>query len=249
MQPLLNIILRYKKPIAVLYFIFPVLAFLFPSESISLISENRLSIVLVLNYYLSFVLFATLMRLLTREQIKNSVRSPFHFIRQFNLTYTQDPPLRYLVGAEIGVLKGGHAQQILNGYLNIEKLVLVDAWVPFETDYGMNDGEFDNLYAQVKELFNADKRVEIIRDYSVNAATKFNDDYFDFVYLDGNHEYEFVLKDLEVWYPKLRQYGVMCGDDFGHPSGRGVVKAVSEFAHKYKLLVFSEGTQFWFVKV
>ena len=67
---------------------------------------------------------------------------------------------------------------------------------------------------------------------------------------DVNHGYKFVFNDLEVWYPKLKQFGVMCGDDYGSPSGVGVVKAVTEFAHKYGLLVSSsvEDKQFWFVK-
>ena len=35
----------------------------------------------------------------------------------------------------------------------------------------------------------------------------------------------------------------------GMTSGQGVIKAAAEFVHKYKLLVFSENTQFWFVKI
>ena len=249
MNLILKIVLKHRKMIAVLYFIFPVVLFLFPPVSLKIIDINKLAIVLVLNYYLSFFLFVFLVRMLYREQLKNSVRAPFRFIRQFHFTYAQNPPLKYLVGAEVGVFKGTNAQMILNGFLNIEKLVLVDPWLPYEGGYELDDKGFDNVYREVKDLFKADKRVEIIRDFSVNAAKKFDDAYFDFVYLDDNHEYEFVLNGLEAWYPKLKQYGVMCGDDFGHPSGRGVVKAVSEFAHKYKLLVFSEDTQFWFVKV
>ena len=42
----------------------------------------------------------------------------------------------------------------------------------------------------------------------------------------------------------------MCGDDYGHPSGPGVIEAVTHFAYKNKLLVNSgEDNQFWFVKV
>lgn len=247
LEIVLQLVLKYRKTIMVLYFIFPILLFLPPL--VSLIDKNRFTMVLILNYYLSCFLFVFFVKILHKEQIKNGVRSPFHFIRQLNLTYAQNPPLKYLVGAEIGVLKGAHAKQILNGYLNIEKLVLVDPWVPFGGGYDLSEREFDNMYGEVKELFQKDKRVEIIRDLSGNALKKFHDEYFDFIYLDGNHQYEFVLNDLEAWYPKLKKYGVMCGDDFGHPSGQGVIKAVSEFAYKYKLLVFNEGIQFWFVKV
>ncbi len=247
MQFILETVLKYRRIITTLYVAFPI--FLFLPPSVSVIDENKFIFLLILNYYLLLFPFIFLVRILRREQIKSSVRSPFHFIRKFNLTYAQNPPLKSLVGAEIGVFKGNHAKQILNGYLNIEKLVLVDPWVPFGGGYDLSGRDFDNIYREVNELFENDKRVEIIRDLSVNVLNKFHDEYFDFIYIDGNHQYEFVLNDLEAWYPKLKKYGVMCGDDFGHPSGRGVIKAVSEFVYKYKLLVFSEDSQFWFVKV
>ena len=43
----------------------------------------------------------------------------------------------------------------------------------------------------------------------------------------------------------------MSGDDYGHPSGVGVIKAVNEFAYKHKVIVSHElkDSQFYFVKV
>ena len=71
----------------------------------------------------------------------------------------------------------------------------------------------------------------------------------DFVYLDGDHSYEGVKLDLQCWYPKLKEYGVMCGDDYGHISGRGVIKAVNEFAFDKKVIItYGDDNQFWFVK-
>ena len=41
----------------------------------------------------------------------------------------------------------------------------------------------------------------------------------------------------------------MCGDDFGHISGRGVIEAVQEFSFQKKLIIQSVGdNQFWYVK-
>ena len=36
----------------------------------------------------------------------------------------------------------------------------------------------------------------------------------DFVYIDGNHDYDYVKKDLELYYPKLKGGGVLGGDNF-----------------------------------
>ena len=113
-----------------------------------------------------------------------------------------------------------------------------------------DDSTFENYYKEVKNKFSNNPKVRIIRDTSVNAAKMFDNEYFDFVYLDGDHSYESVTKDLESWYPKLKKFGVMCGDDYGHPSGVGVIEAVTKFAYRNKLLVnCGEDNQFWFVKV
>jgi len=71
----------------------------------------------------------------------------------------------------------------------------------------------------------------------------------DFVYIDGDHSYENVKLDLNLWYPKLKLYGVLGGDDYGHISGRGVVKAVNEFSfEKKEVIMYGEDNQFWLVK-
>ena len=54
----------------------------------------------------------------------------------------------------------------------------------------------------------------------------------DWVYIDGNHTYEFVLEDLRSWYPKVRPGGLVVGDDYDRPDAwwnDGVTKAVTEF--------------------
>ena len=43
----------------------------------------------------------------------------------------------------------------------------------------------------------------------------------------------------------------MCGDDFAHISGRGVIEAVQEFSFQKKLIIQTVGDgdrQFWYVK-
>ena len=41
----------------------------------------------------------------------------------------------------------------------------------------------------------------------------------------------------------------MCGDDYGHISGQGVIEAVQEFAFQKKLLIQTgDDNQFWYVK-
>ena len=43
---------------------------------------------------------------------------------------------------------------------------------------------------------------------------KFKDGTIDFIMVDGAHEYEAVIDDIENWWPKLKDDGVMFGDDY-----------------------------------
>jgi predicted O-methyltransferase YrrM len=73
--------------------------------------------------------------------------------------------------------------------------------------------------------------VEIHRDASAACSSRFPDNYFDWIYIDGNHLYEFVKQDLESYFPKIKSGGIVAGDDYGR-SNRwdkdGVKRAVDE---------------------
>jgi len=43
---------------------------------------------------------------------------------------------------------------------------------------------------------------------------KFEDNSIDYIMVDGAHEYEPVMSDIENWWPKLKTDGVMFGDDY-----------------------------------
>ena len=135
----------------------------------------------------------------------------------------------------------------------MKKIYLVDPWKEYiDNDFGEivdNQKIHDERYEFVKKRFQKNTKVEIIRKISVDVSKQFPDNYFDFIYLDGDHSYEAVKMDLNHWHPKLKKYGVMCGDDFGHISGRGVIEAVQEFSFQKKLIIQTVGdTQFWYVK-
>lgn len=69
--------------------------------------------------------------------------------------------------------------------------------------------------------------VKAIRQDSVSAASRFDDNSLDMVFLDGQHEYEAVKADIQAWLPKIKPGGLLAGDDY-HPSWPGVIQAVDE---------------------
>ena len=63
---------------------------------------------------------------------------------------------------------------------------------------------------------------------SPEAATKFADRTLDFVWLDAGHFYEEVQADLRAWVPKLKDGGVIGGDDWLFPNVARAVRGAFE---------------------
>jgi len=51
---------------------------------------------------------------------------------------------------------------------------------------------------------------------------------FDLVFLDAMHTYEDVKYDIERWWPRVRNGGIMAFHDYGHDNYPGVKQAVDE---------------------
>ncbi|CAD7929141.1 unnamed protein product [Amoebophrya sp. A120] len=69
---------------------------------------------------------------------------------------------------------------------------------------------------------------------------------FDLIFIDGDHSYEGVQRDLAAWYPRLRAGGVLAGHDFDI-QWYGVVLAVLEFVQKQNLKLWLGPDAVWWV--
>ena len=153
------------------------------------------------------------------------------------------PHLAQMVEAEnileIGVAYGYHADFLCTVLPNIQYMG-VD---PYLADYDPDDifsKDVERLFDEkdpqqaMERLFNVvqsnlqkfDGRAKLLREKSWDAAKRFEDHSLDLVYIDGDHTYQGVVKDLASWFPKIRKGGMICGDDIGWP---GVKRAVDEF--------------------
>ncbi len=177
---------------------------------------------------------------------------------------------------EVGTWKGEFAERLC-GECRPSKIYCVDPYEHY-TEYQDSINTRDNLdeiFADARaRLARFGDRVEFVRAFSTDAATKFADDTLDFVYIDGNHSFRFVLQDLRLWYPKLRHEGLMCLDDAVDTDDRprnsegdaeiewlrnadgtvasggnyGVLKAVRDFCNQRSIEFFLSGTQVLFQK-
>jgi hypothetical protein len=147
------------------------------------------------------------------------------------------------VGAEIGVHEGDFSRRILR-LARPRRLHLVDPWryesaEPYARSLyggrlGGDQAHMDRRYDAVRRRFRAEVasgQVEILRQRSDEACARFVDGYFDWVYVDGDHHYEQVLRDLELYARPLKPDGLLTGDDYGGGGwwGDGVTRAVDDF--------------------
>ena len=145
-------------------------------------------------------------------------------------------------GVEIGVKRGEFSKHLLQHW-NCEKLYLVDPWISqdpstYDETHHDHDDDFSKCLANVSPFAG---KFEIVKDFSYNAADRFADNFFDFVYIDGNHSYDAVKTDLRMWYPKLKAGGLIAGDDYTQLPEEtvfdynfGVKRAVDEFARTHR---------------
>ncbi len=152
---------------------------------------------------------------------------------------------------EIGVHRGEFSKQIYD-LLIPGFLVLID---PFETggkrydeDMGFTQVAYstEDDYVLVYNKFEEDSdTVFVYRDFSFSAIKDEyfeEDEYFDFIYIDGSHLYEDVKRDLNDWLPKLKDGGIIGGHDYIAQPSFGVIPAVDEFCneHGFEMILLNQ---------
>jgi hypothetical protein len=149
--------------------------------------------------------------------------------------------------SQIGVFNGEFSRKLYDGF-DPSKLVLIE---PFEGqimsgDKNGNDVETMNgedAYNALCTEYKGNARVEIIRDYST-VLLNHSDSLYDLVYIDGDHSYECVKRELLISFNKVKRGGWICGHAFDvNPEKTnnrfdfGVKRAVCEFCMEKGLKV------------
>eukprot|EP00439_Symbiodinium_sp_Y106_P055861 s2154_g7.t2 len=129
--------------------------------------------------------------------------------------------------AEIGVEKGMTVTFLLKHEPAIVDYYLVDPWhVPGKSQES-NDvlqSYYENLeaWSSQEPAFqrNGRKAAHILRQSSEEAAGQLGTDYFDLVFIDAEHTFEAVRRDIQVWKRRVRPGGILAGHDFSlfHPA-------------------------------
>ena len=128
----------------------------------------------------------------------------------------KDRPINYL---EIGVFYGGNLLSVANTYgLHPDsKLYGVDPWEDYNEypEYKEQQSKIYDSFITNLQNSGVQDKVVLHSGYSNLEIPKFQDEFFDIIYIDGNHEPEYVLEDAVLSFRKLKKEGIMIFDDYG----------------------------------
>jgi hypothetical protein len=156
---------------------------------------------------------------------------------------------------EIGVFRAENFRRMIEH--GPELAVAVDAWID-DGVIARNDAAFsqeklnkmhDDFIVEMKDK----PFVKTYREYSVDAAKHFPDNYFDLIFIDADHSYEGCMSDIVAWYPKVRSGGYITGDDYSRYRAvrTGVVfkviEAVNDFFNPKNLTIYELPRHGWAV--
>ena len=144
--------------------------------------------------------------------------------------------LRHAV--EIGTEKAAFAGRFLETWEG-DQLLCIDPWQNELPGYGeMHWDRSPDFHIAMQTLARYNWRAHVFRGTSEEAIKKKIIRWpIDFVYIDANHEYRYVSRDIELFWPHVADNGIMAGHDYD-PAMEGVVRAVNEFAERLGVNVY-----------
>ena len=160
--------------------------------------------------------------------------------------------------AEIGLGRGRTTRAVLESDCSdiIEEYWAVDPWsTAHSRDAWCRDQSFFDKEAwDVYRYMCFFPQLKVVRMTSIEASKLFlhyeryvAGKYFDLVFIDAEHDYDNVKRDILAWYPLVKEGGIICGHDYASRE-LGVIKAVDEIYGENNVEVIRPGSVWWVQK-
>lgn len=121
--------------------------------------------------------------------------------------------------------------------LNCKTVYAVDPWVGYSEIATDLVSEAERRFDERMKTYD---NVIKVKKTSLDAAKDFEDGSLDCIYIDGEHTFESIYKDIKTWMPKIKNGGILCGHDYTHIDR--VQNAVHMFFNKEELTTYSDSS-------
>jgi predicted O-methyltransferase YrrM len=169
-------------------------------------------------------------------------------------------PINYL---EIGTFYGANLLSVARTYgaHKDSKLYCIDPWEDYDEYLDINRLEYKyeqniiyNTFLKNVKNSGFEEKIVINRGYSHKIVSTFDDNFFDMIYIDGNHEPEYVLEDAVLSFRKLKEGGIIVFDDYGwggpELTQAGINAFIKGYDKRIKPLAFNYNkTQLFCIKI
>lgn len=203
---------------------------------------------------------STLQYIFKKYNLSLEQESSLHYLKYTRLELTKlFHELNFKCGAEIGVLYGEYSKTLCEQITGL-KLYCIDTW---ETYPDLPEGKSHNFQERMRRGYNhakdllKDYNCKFIKKFSMDAVNQFERNSLDFVYIDANHSFDYVMKDIIEWTKIVKPGGIVSGHDFncfGHDEvGKQISAAVEIYTkmHDIKpIFIYNadRSTSWFFVK-
>lgn len=149
-----------------------------------------------------------------------------------------------LVGIEIGVDEGVTSEYLLEKLPEC-KLYGIDPYMNY-FDWSNVEvlGQDEVMPKMLKRMERFGDKFTLIREKSDDAVSKFDDESLDFIFIDGIHTFDQVLKDCRNYWSKLKRGGLFCGHDYTNVAQVG--DAVRVYAQEMNVSINRANQDIWY---
>jgi radical SAM protein with 4Fe4S-binding SPASM domain len=190
-----------------------------------------------------------------KPKLLEGLNLPLEIMQNCKLLPNRDSALSLLpkggIMAEVGVAYGDFSRRIID-VMNPDKFYAIDlfSFGPGKEIWGRTDFTDSNLGQKefIEKKFAAEienGQFILKKGFSWNELATFDDNYFDYVYLDAAHDYNSVKKDIMVLLKKIKNNGIIQFNDYTiynwhRGVSYGVVRAVDELLvnNKHEIIFF-----------
>ena len=179
----------------------------------------------------------------SREYMKEFIKQPKAFKRRQLAGLFRD--MGFKKGAEIGVRHAKYSTILCETIPGLDLMSIDPYTMVFQDKRSRELGveKTNEFYEEAKEKLSKFPGCKLIKKESLQAVQDVPYESLDFVYIDGSHEFDYVMCDIIEWSKRVRKGGIVSGHDYYRFKDAAVVDSVDMYVKQHGVKKLSLTTE------